>query len=145
MILSERKGGVAKWLPTPAIGGSVGDVPLNEWVGQALGSASMCWEDVGKAGVFDSTRCGEIFDELMAHLDEVINEVIRATRKAAEGPQLGLATTGQMLQELEARGAIGMLDDSMIPQRGALRMLDEVARRLQASLPPAVLDYRTVD
>lgn len=43
-------------------------MPAGEAIGVALGAASMCWEDVAAAGVFDSSRCGEVFDRLMAHL-----------------------------------------------------------------------------
>jgi hypothetical protein len=37
---------------------------------QALGAASVCWENPGGAGVFDSSRCKEIGDALLAYLDE---------------------------------------------------------------------------
>lgn len=35
---------------------------------QALGAASVCWESVEGAGVFDSTRAKEIGEELMAFI-----------------------------------------------------------------------------
>lgn len=39
---------------------------LEEAVYQAIGAASMCWEDVAKAGVFDSDRAKAIGDALLA-------------------------------------------------------------------------------
>lgn len=36
-------------------------------IGLALGAASMCW-DPRPTGVFDSTKAGELVDELIAHL-----------------------------------------------------------------------------
>lgn len=59
--------------------------------------------------------------------------------------RLGLATTRELLIELETRGAIGALDVALARHREALRQLDEGARRLRMAMPPAVLDYRTVD
>jgi hypothetical protein len=137
---------VGEWEPTACGGRSVGDLPLNEWVGQALGSASMCWESVGRAGVFDSDRCVEIHDGLMAHLNEVINTVIESTTRAvkAENAPLGLAATRELLHELEVRGATGVFDPRQAAYRGALRSLEVAARDLRTALPPAVLDYRTV-
>lgn len=63
----------------------------------------------------------------------------------AEDALLGLATTRELLAELEARAATGVLFDQLSRHRGALRQLEEVVRRLRVDLPPAVLDYRTVD
>ena len=34
----------------------------------ALGAASVCWARVDLAGDFDSARCAQIGDELVAHL-----------------------------------------------------------------------------
>ncbi len=44
-------------------------MPAREAIGVALGAASMCWEHVERAGVFDSSRCGEVLDLLLAHLE----------------------------------------------------------------------------
>lgn len=41
---------------------------LEEAVYQAIGAASMCWEDPGGAGVFDSTRAKAIGDLLLAKI-----------------------------------------------------------------------------
>jgi hypothetical protein len=35
-----------------------------ELIGQAVGEASMCWEDVSAAGVFDSMHAVQIVDRL---------------------------------------------------------------------------------
>jgi len=43
---------------------------LSEAVGQALGTASMCWEDVLAAGVFDDAQCARVYDGLMAYLSD---------------------------------------------------------------------------
>lgn len=59
--------------------------------------------------------------------------------------RLGLATTRELLIELEARGASGALDVELSRHREALRQLDEGARRLRMAMPPVVLDYRAVD
>lgn len=69
-----------------------GTVPLSTAVFQALGAASVCWESMDGTGVFDSTRAKEIGDALL----EVI---MRETRL----PNLGLATTAQLLDEIRAR------------------------------------------
>lgn len=63
--------GAAAWVPAARPGEPVEGLALSEWVGQALGAASMCWADVAAAGEFDSSRCGWIFDGLMAHLNAV--------------------------------------------------------------------------
>lgn len=61
---------------------------------QALGSASMCWEKVDKAGVFDSAKVKEIGDGLVLFLDRT------------DKPNLGLATTRELLDELTARAEV---------------------------------------
>lgn len=55
----------AAWTPT---GDGGGPATLDEAVGQALGTASMCWENVAGAGEFDSTAAVEVFHGLMAYL-----------------------------------------------------------------------------
>lgn len=59
------------------------ELPLNEWVGQALGAASMCWMP-RPTGVFDSTRAKHVLDGLMKHINSVIDSVIEGTTKAVE-------------------------------------------------------------
>jgi len=134
------------WEPATAGGQTMADLSLDEWVGQALGAASMCWERVGLAGEFQSTRCKWILDGLMAHLNRVIDGVAAGTAKATAPaePLLGLATTRDMLREIEVRAAIGRLDDEWRPFAPALLRLEQIASGLQAGLPDEVLDYRTV-
>lgn len=75
-----------QWRPAAPEGESVDDLPLNEWVGQALGTASMCWTDVAAAGEFDSARAGWVLQGLMAHLNAVIDGVIAGTAAAVACP-----------------------------------------------------------
>lgn len=42
------------------------DTPLEEVIAQAIGAGSMCWENVKKAGVFDSERASQIVNETVA-------------------------------------------------------------------------------
>lgn len=44
-------------------------MPIEEAVFQALGAASACWENLSGAGVFESTRCKQIGDELIAYFE----------------------------------------------------------------------------
>ena len=78
-------------------------------VHQAIGAASVCWESLAEAGVFDSTRAAEIAAELLRRLPELV------------GAQLGYATTGQLLDELRARVALdGGLDYTTVGGRPGL-------------------------
>ena len=46
-------------------------------IGELVGEATMCWEDIGAAGVFDSEKAGKIVNELcwfIAGLNEVDKE-----------------------------------------------------------------------
>jgi hypothetical protein len=54
--------------PWKPIGSDGASATLFEAVGQALGSASMAWEHVDRAGVFDEAWCGKVYDGLMAFL-----------------------------------------------------------------------------
>lgn len=47
---------------------------LDEVLGQAIGAASMCWEDINAAGVFDSTRAKVILDEVTDFLGLELRE-----------------------------------------------------------------------
>jgi hypothetical protein len=63
-------------------------------------------------------------------------------RRHLNEPQLGLATTRQLLQELSARGRVGKLD----PKNATSNIhLETEADHLLQLLAPEVLDYRTVD
>ncbi len=61
---------------------------------------------------------------------------------ADDGARLGLATTRELLAELETRGAIGRLDEALSRHAQSLRQLEVSARQLRVDLPAAVLDYR---
>lgn len=50
-------------------------------IGQAIGAASMCWENMSGTGIFDSTRARQILDDALnwvtenyvpRHTDEVV-------------------------------------------------------------------------
>jgi hypothetical protein len=47
--------------------GLTGETPA-EAIGLALGAASACWENLEAAGVFQSTRAGQIAEELITYL-----------------------------------------------------------------------------
>lgn len=47
------------------------DISLEGAVFQALGAASVCWENLMGAGVFDSTRAKTIGDALLARIREL--------------------------------------------------------------------------
>ena len=72
-----------KWLPVVNFEGRLEDVSLAEWIGQAIGAASMCWEDVAKAGVFDSTQALIISDSLHRHVQKVIDAIIEEISTAS--------------------------------------------------------------
>ena len=76
--------------------GEHGTLSDAEAVFQALGAASVCWEDMSGTGVFQSERAKQIGDTLLAHVAQ---------------PRLGYATTEELLNELRARvetGAVGL-------------------------------------
>lgn len=66
---------------------------------QGLGAASTCWDNIGAAGTFDSTHCKEIGDKLFAFILE---------KTGLGEPNLGCATTEELVQELHTRIAIGL-------------------------------------
>jgi hypothetical protein len=68
-----------------------GTLPLEVVIFQALGAASVCWETPEGAGVFDSTRAKAIGDAVLSYLKDNM------------GPQLGLATTREILDEIKTR------------------------------------------
>lgn len=47
---------------------------IEELVGQTIGAASMCWEDVCAAGVFNATEAREILHETLARLSQFMGE-----------------------------------------------------------------------
>lgn len=70
-----------------------GSLSVDSAVFQALGYASMCWEETPK-GIFqsdDAKQCGDVLLEFL---------------RAQEKPNLGLATTGELIGELAARAQL---------------------------------------
>lgn len=86
-IESQATGG-DPWNP---VGSDGQQATLAEAVGQALGSASMAWQDVAAAGQFNQAWCSKVYDGLMAFLsdwgDEIRKEANEATAaKLAHAP-----------------------------------------------------------
>lgn len=133
-----------RWRPTAGVGRTVAELSLDEWVGQALGSASMCWANPAGAGEFDAARCAWVLAGLMVHLTEVVHGV-RPRPAETDQPLLGLATTREMLVELEVRAGVGRLDPAWKEFTRTLLRMEQIAAGLQVGLPEPVLDYRTVD
>lgn len=77
---SRDLGSGESWTPTVSPGESLDDLSLENWVGQALGTASSCWSNLTRAGTFDDQRCSAVFDGLMAHLKKVIDGKTGAER-----------------------------------------------------------------
>ena len=67
-----------------------GSLDLRSAVFQALGSASMCWDEI-PTGVFDSEQASEVGEALLAFI------------ASQDGPKLGMATTRQLLAEVATR------------------------------------------
>ena len=86
------------WQPQPASDQRLEDVTLEEWVGQALGAASMCWRPT-PTGEFDSVRAGQIHEALHTHVQSVIQGVIEGEAKHS----VQRATVRQLLNELRTR------------------------------------------
>lgn len=86
-----------QWSPTVREGESLEDVSLDQWIGEALGAASMCW--VGGTGdrKFDSSRAKVIADSLNAHVQSVISGVIEGTSKAVK-PEGRMVTEGHLIE-----------------------------------------------
>lgn len=68
---------------------------LEEVVGQAIGAASVCWESMEGTGIFQEDRARQIVDDV---LDWIKTEYIK--------PNLGMATTRDLISELAARAEV---------------------------------------
>lgn len=81
------------------------EIPLAEAVGQSLGAASSCWENLPGAGTFDSTRCGHIHDWLMAYLsdwgDKIRAEANEATLSKLAGSKLAALSSPHLSATLD--------------------------------------------
>ena len=102
-----------------------GSLSLESAVYQALGYASVCWSE-GTRGIFEEGNARDAATQLLALIS------LRATEQPAA--LLGLATTGEMLDELRARGEVN-----------GIRELQQGALALISTLPMEALKYRTVD
>lgn len=110
------------WQPQAPEGQTPEDLSLAEWIGQAIGRASTCW--VGGTGAleFDGSSARAVAFGLVEHIEGLMTDVARDTvnmlddksgevlaRFKADNPDipwganLGMASTRQMLAELEAR------------------------------------------
>ena len=49
------------------------DKDLLTAVGEAVGAASACWDNLEHAGVFDSKTAGEVVDQLMDRIEQEIS------------------------------------------------------------------------
>lgn len=76
---------------------------IEEVVGQAVGAASVCWESMEGTGVFDDARARQIVEDVLMFIKGY-------TYDLANKPNLGLATTGTLLEELSARARLGGYD-----------------------------------
>lgn len=108
---------------------------MEEAVAEAIGGASVCWTNIGDAGVFQEDVANQVVSALLAFID---------SRAGEERPLLGLATTRVLLNELKCRGEISAIaeDDIEIAKAAGHLMLE--AEDLLMRLPPKLLDYRTV-
>lgn len=50
--------------------GAVMEINFRELIGISIGEASMCWSET-PSGVFDSTRAKEIYDKLIAAVEQL--------------------------------------------------------------------------
>lgn len=48
------------------------ELPIEEFMAQAVGAASMCWESPEGAGVFNSERASVIVEEIMRKISEAL-------------------------------------------------------------------------
>ena len=107
------------WTPGPR----KDDMPLNEVVGQALGTASVCW--VGGTGdlEFDSTKAAWVLDGLMAHIESAMTETIHRRdeefdRAVAEAQK----ADDSLMHEFFALACNGQAFDSMYQQAWQARL-----------------------
>lgn len=100
-----------------------GSLPLKTAVFQALGAASVCWDGV-PSGIFREDRAKEIGEALMAQI------------RAADKPNLGMATTHELLAEISVRMSI---TQNSIKGRELGALCNEAIEHLDKG----VLDYST--
>jgi hypothetical protein len=71
------------WTPALPMDGKLEDVTLEEWIGQAIGAASMCWSEP-PWGLFESNRAREIAQALISHVQRVIDDVGAASARGVQ-------------------------------------------------------------
>jgi hypothetical protein len=113
------------WTPTVSSDQTLEDATLADWIFQALGAASTCWRlPDGKrvtVGEFDSTEAKRIGDALHAHVQSVIDAVIRGTRSERddmaneEWAHLAVDWPKKNIEELRAK--LKVLTDLIGPVR----------------------------
>lgn len=60
------------------------DERIREIVAVTIGQASMCWDNVEKAGCFDTTRAGDLAENASAEIENVIYEDKKEREAKAE-------------------------------------------------------------
>jgi len=103
---------------------------LTEAVFQAIGAASTCWEHMEGTGIFQSNLAREIGEALM---EEVTSSLT---------PNLGLATTEELLKELIARGEVSATINEHAPFS---RALAGYGHNMLQTLPRSMLRYKTTE
>lgn len=69
----------ASWWPQPDPDGKL---TVSGAVAQAIGAASMCWEHVDQAGVFNGVHARRVHDGIMAYLSDWGDEIRRQANQA---------------------------------------------------------------
>lgn len=126
-----KKDASEAWTPTVREGESLSDVPLEQWIGEAIGAASSCW--VGGTGAleFDSARASEVAAALTTHVRGLLEEFVRESerrRKLSDGylaNQLRQAKDAFVAQDKELaaakRKALYYDEDTLMKVRAGLR------------------------
>jgi hypothetical protein len=95
-----------------------GTLTLESAVGQAVGAASMCWEFVDAAGVFDDVRAGLVVDALLTFLREH-----------------GYAPGGDALEAVPVAPAASRVEVTQMSQDEFRTAADRALARLGLTLP----------
>jgi len=69
----------------------------------ALGEASMCWSDINKAGVFESSRCEEIGNRLISEINSVLKPQTSDNENLADSSQAVQQTHEAICTDFEAQ------------------------------------------
>lgn len=132
----ERQNTDDGWRPTVREGEALEDVPLSRWIGEAIGAASMCWMG-GPIGEFDPAEAKRIVDALEGKIVERIYQEQEAN--------IGLATTRQLLEELQVRGDMNAVGAAGTKQGVKGALLADMASVLLRVLSKRDLGYSTVE